>query len=109
MRIIWVWVGLLLLAGTCLAQVTTRNVRGSVHYSDGEPARNAAVQLEDMATMQIISRRSNEEGEFLFQGLPTDHDLEVTAMHKGVWSKSKRVSRFNANKEAFVKLFLNPK
>jgi hypothetical protein len=97
-----------LLLGASSAVGAERNIEGTVFYKGGEPAADAAVELEDVATMQIISRRTDRDGHFRFMGLSQDKDYCVRALKKGYWSKKHTVSRFSSRSIETVTLYLVP-
>ncbi len=82
---------------------------GTVYYKGGEPAADASVELEDSATLEVISRRTDREGHFRFIGLSEDKDYNVRATKKGYWSKPHTVSRFSSKETEKVQLTLLPK
>jgi hypothetical protein len=101
--------GFVLLAGIdASAQARHRAIQGTVFYKGGEPANRAAVQLEDEVTLQIVSRITDGEGHYHFDGLNPDRDYQVTATKGNLWSKSHRVSRFSSRPVETVVLYLNP-
>jgi len=89
-----------------IAKPAERTVQGTVFYKGGEPAAEAAVELEDRATMQILSHRTDREGHYRFLGLNPDKDYEVRAQKNGHRSKAHTVSRFSSNAEETVDLYL---
>jgi hypothetical protein len=88
------------------AVAADRTVHGTVFYKDGEPAPEVAVQLEDRATSQIVSHRTDHEGHYRFVGLSSEKDYELRAVKNGHWSKSRTVSRFSSRAEEVVNLYL---
>jgi hypothetical protein len=97
-----------LLCGASSAVCAERNIEGTVFYKGGEPAAGAAVELEDKATMQIVSRRTDRDGHFRFVGLSQDKDYGIRAIKKGYSSKSHNVSRFSSRSVETVTLYLVP-
>ena len=91
-----------------LLQAAERTVEGIVYYKGGEPAKDAAVQLEDRITMQIVSRITDRDGHFRFIGLNPDRDYEVRAVKKNYRSTSRSVSRFSSRAVENVELYLKP-
>jgi carboxypeptidase family protein len=96
--------GLAFLPG--LAKSADRTVQGTVFYKGGEPAAEAAVQLEDRTTMQVMSHRTDREGHYRFLGLSPDKDYELRAHKNGHRSKSHTVSHFSSHVEETVDLYL---
>jgi hypothetical protein len=91
---------------TSIATPAERTVHGTVFYKGGEPASEAAVELEDRATMQVISHRTDRDGHYRFLGLNPDKDYEVRAQKNGRRSKPHTVSRFSSRDEEVVDLYL---
>lgn len=89
-----------------IAQAAERTVEGNVYYKGGEPAQDAAVQLEDRTTMQVVSRITDREGRFRFVGLNPDRDYEIRAMKKNYGSASHSISRFSSRAVENVDLYL---
>ncbi|MGH9612609.1 MAG: carboxypeptidase-like regulatory domain-containing protein [Bryobacteraceae bacterium] len=85
-----------------------RAVTGTVYYGRSEPANNAAVQLEDQVTLQVISRRTDRDGHYRFTGLNPDRDYEIRAAKRGYWSKPRAVSRFSSRAVEKIDLYLKP-
>jgi len=101
--------GLVLLAAVdASAQSRHRAIEGTVFYKGGEPANRAAVQLEDEVTLQVVSRITDADGHYHFDGLNPDREYQVTATKGNLWSKSHRVSRFSSRPVETVVLYLNP-
>jgi hypothetical protein len=89
-----------------IAQAASRTVEGNVYYKGGEPARDAAVQLEDRITMEVVSRITDRDGHFRFIGLNPDRDYEIRAIKKSYSSSSHSISRFSSRSVEIVKLYL---
>ena len=89
-----------------MAQAASRTVEGNVYYRDGEPAKDAAVQLEDRVTLTVVSRITDRDGYFRFIGLNADRDYEIRAMKKDYNSSSHSISRFSSRSVEKVKLYL---
>ena len=83
-----------------------RTVVGIVLYGAGEPVPEAAVQLEDRTTLQVISSRTDRDGHFRFAGLNPDKDYEIKATKNGSWSKTHNISRFSSRPVENVTLYL---
>ena len=89
-----------------IAQAASRTVEGNVYYKGKEPARDAAVQLEDRITMAVVSRITGSDGHFRFIGLNPDRDYEIRAIKKGYSSSSHSISRFSSRSVEKVDLYL---
>lgn len=101
---------LLSLSGSALAQnkkdkgPAERTVTGVVSDADGKPISGAVVQLENKKTLQIRSFISKENGEYVFNGLGTDVDYELTARSGQMASQKRTLSSFDTRKSAVVNL-----
>lgn len=104
----WLAAGILLGAALANAQVHTRTIHGTVTYRGGEPAAQAAVELENETTLQVVSQRTDAQGRYHFSGLDSDLEYTVTATKKGYWSKRHMVSKFSSKVEVTVDLTLEP-
>jgi hypothetical protein len=89
------------------AQAQHRVIEGKVLYKGGEPAIRAAVQLEDEVTLSVVSRMTDREGRYHFEGLNADRDYAITATKGNLWSKSHHVSRFSSRPVETVVLYLH--
>ncbi len=94
--------------GSGIAFSANRIVEGTVSYRGGEPASDAAVQVEDRTTLQVISHITDKNGHYHFEGLSQDKDYEIRATKKGYWSKSRALSHFNSRTLETVDLTLKP-
>jgi len=104
----WLVAGVLLGAALASAQMEKRTVRGTVTYRGGEPAAQAAVELENTTTMQVVSQRTDAKGHYHFSGLDSNLEYTVAATKKGYWSKRYTVSKFSSKNEIEVNLTLEP-
>ncbi|MFZ0591818.1 MAG: carboxypeptidase-like regulatory domain-containing protein [Bryobacteraceae bacterium] len=98
----------LVLLAVIPALCAERDVVGTVFYKGGEPAADAAVELEDRSTLQVMSRRTDHDGHFKFDGLSPDKDYAVRATKNGYWSKTYTVSHFSSRPIEKVTLYLVP-
>ncbi|HEX4808014.1 MAG TPA: carboxypeptidase-like regulatory domain-containing protein, partial [Bryobacteraceae bacterium] len=87
---------LLLATALASAQSHQRSIHGTVIYRGGEPAADAAVELENASTQQVISQRTDAKGSYHFDGLNPDQEYSVSATKKGYWSKRHAVSKFSS-------------
>jgi hypothetical protein len=104
----WLLACLLLGAALAQAQEGKRSIHGKVTYRGGEPAAQAAVELENTTTLQVISQRTDAQGRYHFYGLNPDLEYSVTATKKGYWSKRHLVSKFSSKSVMTVDLTLEP-
>jgi hypothetical protein len=82
----------------------SRSVQGTVSHPDGEPARDAAVQLQNMRTLEIRSYLTHADGRYHFDGLYTNIDYQLRTEYHGAFGPAKTLSRFNSKKVAVVNL-----
>jgi len=85
-----------------------RSVVGTVYYEGKEPAAEAAVQLEDLVTLSVVSRITDRAGRYRFTGLNPDHDYQIRAIKKGFSTKPRVLSRFSSKAVEKVNLSLRP-
>jgi hypothetical protein len=95
-------------AALVYAQEGKRSIHGTVTYRGGEPAAEAAVELENGSTRQVVSQRTDARGRYHFAGLDPDLEYSVSATKKGYWSKRHSVSKFSSKNEMTVDLTLEP-
>ncbi len=81
-----------------------RAVEGTVTHRDGEPVRGAAVQLEDMRTLEVRSYLTHEDGRYHFDELYTNVDYQLKAEFHGTFGPVKTLSRFDSRKTAKIDL-----
>lgn len=104
----WRLACLLLVVVFASAQTHERSIHGTVTYQGGEPAADAAVELENSSTRQVISQRTDGKGVYHFDGLNPDLEYSVSATKKGFWSKRHTVSKFSSKSVMTVDLTLEP-
>ena len=88
-----------------LAPATGRTLRGTV-TNDGEPMRGAVVQLENIATMEIRSYITQQDGQYHFSGLWSNVDYQVWARRANLHSVKKTLSQFNEKSSVRIDLIL---
>ncbi len=81
-----------------------RSVHGVVTDKRGNILKGAAVQLENPATLSILSAITGENGQYSFHRLSTEIDYELTAKYKRWFSKTKVLSKFDSKEEAEINL-----
>ena len=99
----------LTMLASAFAQSNGRLVEGTVFYERGEPAKDAAVQLKNPTTLQVVSALTDGQGHYHFAGLDPDRDYEVRAVKNGRRSGVHNVSRFSSKKVETVDLYLKEK
>ena len=91
-----------------IAFAADRNVVGTVYYRDKEPAADAAVQLEDINTLSVVSRMTDHAGRYRFTGLSPDRSYQIRAIKKGFSTKLRVLSQFSSKPVEKVDLYLRP-
>lgn len=104
----WVLVCALLGVALAYAEEGKRSIHGTVTYRGGEPAAEAAVELENGSTLEVVSQRTDIQGHYHFEGLNPDLQYTVTATKKGYWSKKHPVSKFSSKNDMTIDLTLEP-
>jgi hypothetical protein len=100
-------VAVLVLFGSALADdfgARSRLVKGRVEDAVGEPVRGAAVQIQNMLTMNIRSFITQRGGKYHFAELWSNVDYQLRAEHHGVFGPVKTLSRFDGRKKATIDL-----
>jgi hypothetical protein len=98
---------LLFLVGFCTLGATERRpLTGLVIDKRGNPLPGAAVELEDRATLSIMSYITGTDGRYHFNGLLDDRDYTLKAKYKSYWSNGKILSKFNSSKNPHVDLIV---
>jgi len=87
-----------------LAQSSLRSVTGTVTNQAGAPVQGAVVKLKDLATLQIRSFVTPEDGSYRFTNLLTNRDYELFAQLGEKRSSKKTLSRFDSKSEPVVDL-----
>ena len=72
-----------------------RPLSGVVTDADGNPLKDAIVQLKNTRTLQIRSFITREKGDYYFAGLNKDVDYEVKATFNGHSSPARTLSSFD--------------
>ena len=95
-----------LLAGAASSQDRPRTVEGSVTYHGGEAVAQATVQIEDVASKQVISCVGDKNGRYHFMALKMDKEYIVRASKNGHWSDPHHLSKFSGKTSEIVNLEL---
>ena len=90
----------------CLPQAALRGVTGVVTDKRGNALPGAAVQLENAATLSIVSYITGKDGRYHFNGLSDDIDYTLKAKYRNLWSERKTLSKFNSSKHPEVALVI---
>lgn len=79
-------------------------VTGTVTDNQDRPIENAAVRLENRATLRIRSAKTNSKGNYFFHSLNSRTDYKVRASFQGRSSGWADLSRFNEGEKKVVDL-----
>ncbi len=100
-----VHLSLLLLIGLpSLPQFEVRTVSGVVTDKRGNALPRAAVQLENLNNLSIMSYITGKDGCYYFNGLLDDIDYTLKAKYRNYWSERKTLSKFNSSQHRWIKL-----
>jgi len=81
----------------CVGQTALRSVTGRVTDDSGSIVEGAVVQLSNVLTYEVRSYITQSDGLYRFHGLHPLIDFKVRAQYEGRRSRSRTVSRFDAN------------
>jgi hypothetical protein len=95
-----------LMTGPTVCEEHGRIVQGSVTYRGGEIAPEAAVQIEDVSSKQVISCIAGHDGHYRFEALKMDKEYTLRAVKNGHWSEIHHVSKFSGKTLEVVNLHL---
>ena len=98
---------LLLLVGfPSLPQFELRNVSGVVTDKSGNVLPGAAVQLENLNNLSIMSYITAKDGCYYFNGLHDDIDYTLRAEYGNYCSQRKTLTKFNSSKHPWIQLVI---
>lgn len=95
---------LLLVALPCVPQIEIRSVTGVVTDRKGNTVQGAVVQLENTASLLVMSYITGNDGRYHFSRLYGDVDYTLKAKYQSCWSKRKTLSKFDSWKQREVNL-----
>jgi hypothetical protein len=90
-------------------QPNERSVSGMVTDGAGAPLKGAVVQLENTKTLQIRSFIAKDDGSYIFNGLSTDVDYQLSASWNGHRGGTKTLSSFDSRTDAHLDLQIKTK
>ena len=90
----------------CRPQSGIRDLTGIVTDKRGNALPGAAVQLEDTATLSVISYITGNDGRYHFNGLSDEVDYTVRAKYRKYWSAQKRFSKLNGSPHPKIDLVI---
>ena len=97
---------LLLLTGVAFSQ-QPRSLQGSVTDEAGRALVGAVVQLQSNSAFQIRSFITQSDGRYRFEELSPDITYRVQANYKGVFSRSRVLSKFGTHALATKNLVID--
>jgi hypothetical protein len=98
---------LLLLVGfPSLPQFELRNVSGVVTDKSGNVLPGAAVQLENLNNLSIMSYITAKDGCYYFNNLHDDIDYTLRAEYRNHCSQRKTLTKFNSSKHPWIQLVI---
>ena len=86
------------------AEVQLRTVHGSTVDKDDNPVPASVVYLLNLRTQSIITRITDDSGNYRFSGLDPNVDYEVHAEKDGAKSQTRTVSSFDSRKDITLNL-----
>jgi len=100
-------ISLLLLVGfPSLPQFEARNVSGVVTDQRGNALPGAAVQLENLSNLSIMSNITGKDGCYHFNNLQDDVDYTLRAEYRNYCSRRKTLSKFDSSQHPWIKLIV---
>ena len=97
---------LLLFALPCVPEIELRSVTGVVTDRKGNTLQGAVVQLENTASLLVVSYITGNEGRYRFYRLYGDVDYTLKAKYQCCWSRPKTLSKFDSWKQREVDLVI---
>ena len=91
------------------AEVQLRTVHGSTVDKDDNPVPASVVYLLNLRTQSIITRITDDSGNYRFSGLDPNVDYEVHAEHGDSASATRTISSFDSRRDIEVVLKLSRK
>jgi hypothetical protein len=97
---------LLLVSFPSSPQFEVRNVSGVVTDQRGNALPGAAVQLENLSNLSIMSYITGKDGCYYFNNLHDDVDYALRAEYRTYCSRRKTLSKFNSSKHPWIELIV---
>ncbi|WP_176441627.1 carboxypeptidase-like regulatory domain-containing protein [Granulicella rosea] len=98
---------LFLWSALAVGQMTTRDLSGSVTDRQHEPLRGAVVQVQNGATMGVVSYITNRDGKYSFKRLDGETDYLLWVNFRGQKSKVRKLSQFDNDRPKTVDFVLD--
>jgi hypothetical protein len=90
----------------CLPQSEVRSVTGVVTDKRGNSLPGAVVEIEDTATLAVISYITAKDGRYHFARLSIEVDYLLKAKYRNYWSKPKTLSKFSSKEHSTIDLVI---
>jgi hypothetical protein len=87
-------------------QFEVRCVSGVVTDKRGNALPGAAVQLENLNNLSIMSYITAKDGCYHFNGLHDDIDYTLKAKYRKYWSQRKTLSKFDSSEHPKIQLVI---
>jgi hypothetical protein len=102
-------IGLFFVTVLCCAQMTTRNLSGTVTDGRNEPLKGAVVQVQNGVTNSVISFITKRDGRYRFKRLDGQTDYRLWVRFKGQQSKVRKLSQFDSDKPIVIDFIIRLK
>ena len=89
-----------------LPRFELRNVSGVVTDKRGNALPGAAVQLENLNNLSIMSYITAQDGRYYFNGLYDDIDYTLRAKYRQHWSERKTLSKLDSSRHPKIQLII---
>jgi hypothetical protein len=100
--------GLFFAAVLCSAQMTTRNLSGTVTDGHNEPLKGAVIQVQNGVTDSVVSYITGPDGRYTFKHLDGETDYRLWVLFRGQRSKVRKLSMFDSDKPKVINFVLRP-
>lgn len=84
-----------------------RTIHGMTVDRKEAAVKSCVVYLKNLRTSDVITRISDDSGEFRFSGLDPNADYQIEAQHGGMCSDQRTVSSFDSRTDIDLTLKLN--
>lgn len=78
-------------------QITTRTLSGTVTDTSHEPIRGAVVELRNVASREVVTYITEQNGEYNFKRLDGNADYEVWVVFRSYHSPTHSISKFDSH------------
>lgn len=92
-----------------LGQSGVRDLSGTVTDHQHEPLKGAVIQVENSATLGVVSYITDRDGKYSFKHLDGNTDYRVWVDFRGQKSRVRQMSKFDDNKPKTINFILGLK